>query len=160
MHKAAIAFSFLVCMNYSSAQQFDFNQKCINAYNLILKLQIDTARKILNEEEIANSKNLIPVFLENYADCILITANENANDLNSLLPNKEKRLAALEKGDKTSPWFKYTQAEVNLQWALSQIKFEQYYDSFFEIKNIESTNDSKLSAFSNSSFSCLFSKLR
>ena len=118
----------------TNAQNFDFNTNCKNAYNLIMQLRLDEAKKLIATEKSDHPDNLISVFLENYSDCVLIIANEDETDLTTLLPNKDKRLAQLSKGNKDSPWFKYTQAEVNLQWAFAQLKFEQYYDSFFEIK--------------------------
>lgn len=135
--KKLLSLVFILIMSHlcvCATGTFNFNSNCITAYNLLLQLRLTEAKAILNQEKISDPQNLIPVFLENYADCILVVANEDATDLKTLLPNKDKRLALLAAGDKNSPWYKYTQAEVNLQWAFAQLKFEQYYDSFFEIK--------------------------
>ena len=100
----------------------------------MMSLKFDEANKYLAEEKSKNPDNLIPYFIENYADFFSLAINEDANELVKTQGNKDKRLTKLSSGQKDSPWYLYTQAEVNMQWAFVHLKFEDYYTAFFEIK--------------------------
>ena len=43
-------------------------------------------------------------------------------------------MALLKKGDENSPYYLFSQAEVNLQWAFVRIKFAQYFKAVWEIR--------------------------
>ncbi len=117
-----------------SAQQFDFTDNCRKAYNTILALKISDGRKALEAERKINKDNLIIPFLENYADFLEVYATDTRSSFESLYKNKDLRLAQLSAGDPSSPYYLYTQAEVNLQWAALSIKFGEYMNSIFEIR--------------------------
>lgn len=118
----------------NSPKTYDFNTQCISAYNKMMAMHFDEANVILQKEKKEHPNNLIPVFIENYEDFFRITFNEDVNELNKLEPNKEIRLAQLIQGPTSSPYYYYCKAEVELQWAMARLKFEQYSTAFFEIK--------------------------
>ena len=124
----ASSFSGFAEVNYS------FDKTCQLAYFSIMSLKFDEGNKYLEEERKKNPDNLIPYFIENYPDFFSLAINENANELVKSQGNKDKRLEKLSSGQKNSPWYLYTQAEVNMQWAFVHLKFEDYYTAFFEIK--------------------------
>ena len=117
-----------------SAQTFDFNTGCTEAYEQIFELRFEEAKQKLEQEKLADPNNLIPVFLENYIDFLGLFISEEDELLNQTAGNKEKRLSALKKGEKSSPYYLYTQAEVHMQWAFARIKFGEYVKSFLEIR--------------------------
>ncbi len=138
------SFSVLAEVNYT------FDKTCQLAYYSMMSLKFDDAKKYLAEEKIKNPDNLIPYFIENYADFYSLAINEDANELIKTQGNKDKRLAKLSSGKKDSPWYLYTQAEVNMQWAFVHLKFEDYYTAFFEIKKAYKylqENDKKFPSF-------------
>ena len=47
--------------------------------------------------------------------------------------NKEKRIEIVENYKSNSPWYLYSQAEINLQWAANRLKFGEYFTAAFEI---------------------------
>ncbi|MBK8502704.1 MAG: hypothetical protein IPL46_11060 [Saprospiraceae bacterium] len=51
-----------------------------------------------------------------------------------LKQNKELRLSAIRRGDDQSPYYLYTQADIHLQWAITRVKFEDYFQAVMEIK--------------------------
>ena len=56
-------------------------------------------------------------------------------NLQSCQKNKDIRLAKISSGDKKSPYYKFCQAEIKLHWALSRLKFEEYFTALKEIKS-------------------------
>ena len=113
---------------------YDFNAACLEAYTRIFELRFDEAQDILDAERSADASNLIPVFLENYIDFLALFLSEEDDRFQATEANKEVRLAILKKGDKSSPYYLYTQAEVHMQWAFSRIKFGEYVKAFLEIR--------------------------
>jgi hypothetical protein len=59
-------------------------------------------------------------YLENYADFLTAYATDTRNVYENLKRNKEVRLVNIGSGDMSSPYYLYTQAEINLQWGGSQ----------------------------------------
>lgn len=117
-----------------AAQQFDFNSNCRQAYNAILSLKLEEGKKILQLEARQNSDNLIVPYLENYADFLTAYATDTRYVYENLKRNKEVRLVNISSGDIASPYYLYTQAEINLQWAALSIKFGDYMNAIFEIR--------------------------
>jgi tetratricopeptide (TPR) repeat protein len=113
---------------------FSFNKSCQVAYYDMMSLHINDGKKILQQEEKGNPDNLIPYFIENYGDFFTVVINEDQSDLDRLEKNMDARLELIKEGDKTSPYYLYCQAEINLQWALAKIKFEEYFTALMEVK--------------------------
>ena len=145
-------FIILMMLSYSviAESKYSFDKTCQLAYYSVMSLKFEEANKYLAEEKAKNPNNLIPYFIENYADFFSLAINEDAAELLKTQGNKEKRLTKLASGEKESPWYLYTQAEVNMQWAFVHLKFEDYYTAFFEIKKAYKQlqeNDKKFPSF-------------
>ena len=117
------------------AGSFDMNVRCRNAYEAMLLCQFATADSLLNVELRQNPDNLIPHYIANYKDYILIAFNENKKDFEAWEKHEDERLDKLSNGDKNSPWFLFTQAEVELQWAIINLKFENYTAAFWNVRS-------------------------
>lgn len=115
-------------------QCYDFNTRCRQAYDLIFALRIKEGLALLEAEKRENPGNRLPWFLENYADFFVCYIGEERSEFDKREPNKERRLRELSKGDKSSPYYRYTEAELHLQWALARLKFEEYLSAFREIR--------------------------
>ncbi|MGE0635677.1 MAG: tol-pal system YbgF family protein [Bacteroidia bacterium] len=124
---------FLLFLSSETYAGFDFNTNCREAYEDIISLKFKTAKTKLDNEKKINTGNTISVFLDNYIDFFTLIIGENSNDFSALQKNKDIRLRQLEKGDSKSPWFLYSQAEVNLQWAFIHVKFGEYLAAVGEI---------------------------
>lgn len=103
------------------------------AYQLILELRFDEARKNIASIKENEPNNLMVYHIENYIDYFEIFLSEDQERLNKLSPNKARRLEAIKKGDPESPYYLFTQAEIMLQWALARSKFEEYFKAFKEL---------------------------
>ena len=122
-----------VLSGLSAKATFEWNESCQKAYTDIIHLKFKHGKDLLDIEKQQNPQNLLPYFIENYIDFLTIQIGEEQRDFNQLKENKNNRLDILKKGDKNSPWFLYSQAEIHLQWAGNRLKFEEYLTAAYEI---------------------------
>lgn len=124
----------IFCMLWLSGYAaFDFNENCRQAYTHIINLDFEKGKVLIDKEKKANPNNQITLYLENYIDFLTITIGEDKEEFDKRKGNKNHRLNQLEKGDKSSPYYRFVLAEVNLQWAFSRIRFGEYLTAAREI---------------------------
>ncbi len=117
----------------AKGSQYNFNENCRQAYVHILNLNFEKGETLIKKEKANNPDNLIIPYLENYIDFLTIVIGEDENEFDKRKENKPKRLSVLGKGDESSPYYWFTQAEVQLQWAFSRIRFGEYLTAAKEI---------------------------
>ncbi len=100
----------------------------------MISMRFNEAHTLLIQEKKDHPDNLMPHFIENYEDFLHCAFNEDKEEFNKLYSNKDKRLTALSLGDTKSPYYLFTRAQVSLQWALVNLKFENYTSAFFDIR--------------------------
>ena len=122
-----------ILIGVNAQAKFDWNQNCQKAYTEIINLRFTNGKEFLEIEKQKNPRNLLPYFIENYIDFLTIQIGEEERDFNRLKENKNNRLNIIKKGDESSPWFLYSQAEIHLQWAGNRLKFEEYLTAAYEI---------------------------
>jgi len=120
------------CSLYAEAY-FAFTANAKKAYRQAVSLRFEEAQSTIASLKMAEPKNLVVYHLENYIDFFTIIINEDEKEFKRLEKNKAYRLSQIKKGDKTSPYYLYTQAEILLQWATARIKFEEYVEAFNEV---------------------------
>jgi tetratricopeptide (TPR) repeat protein len=128
-----IMVAFLVFPDRSFSQ-YDFNENCRISYESVISLDFPSARRHLDQEKIANSGNLIPLYLENLMDCLTLFISEDSKLYEHLKSKKNYRITRLEEGYKTSPFYRFTIAQVHLQWAFTRLKFEDYTTAANEMR--------------------------
>ncbi len=129
---------FIFLSSFTAKANFDFNANCIAAYNNIMDLKLNTARLLIAAEKKQNPQNSITVLLDNYVDYYYLFTSEDKSDFDRLKGNKAIRLARLEKEDIKSPYYLYSMAEINMQWAYLRGNFREYYTAGWEIKKASS----------------------
>ncbi|MDH3648472.1 MAG: hypothetical protein OEQ53_02260 [Saprospiraceae bacterium] len=117
-----------------AVQYFEFSKTAEQAYDLIFSLRFVEAQNKLLELKISEPDNLIRLLLSNYIDCLTIFVSEDEVVFNRLKQNKQLRLDEIRKGDSHSPYFLFSQAEIHLQWAITRIKFEEYFQAVMEMR--------------------------
>lgn len=117
-----VLFSCFVCFLHAQ-KVFDFNASCQEAYHDILSLKIDAGQRLLDAEKRAHPNNLIPYFLENYVDFLVLFINEDPEEYNRRSPHKDDRLALMAEGPEDSPFYGFTRSIINFQWAAIEMKF-------------------------------------
>ncbi len=125
-------FLFFTTSIYSQ-NYYKLNNDIERAYNNVLNLKINAAEYILDSLKISQPNNMAVYHIENYIDFFRIFINEDYDEFEKLEKNKDKRIKMLKTIDKSSPYRKFSIAEINLQWALSRLKFEEYFTALREI---------------------------
>ncbi|MES2829132.1 MAG: tetratricopeptide repeat protein [Bacteroidota bacterium] len=113
---------------------FDFNANCLKAYDNIFSLKLGAARQLIAAEKRANPQNGIIPLLENYVDYFYLLTSDNKQDFERLEERKSERLNVLADQNEDSPYYLYSQAEINLQWALIRGRYGEYFTAAREIK--------------------------
>lgn len=143
---------FIVSLFTAGAQQkFDFNAACLQTYQEINKLKTETAKEQLQKISLQQPDNLIPLLLENYIDFYTLFFNEEAAYYTRQMGLMQNRLDALAKGDKSSPFYLYSQSVIRLQRGAVQIKFGNFWDAGWDIRKaylLIKENRKKFSKFS------------
>ncbi len=126
---------FLVFIPIFSIGQYnyDFNPKCKEAYNCILSLKFEEGQKLLDSEKAIHPDNNIPYLLENYISFLTIFIGEEEQTFERFKDSKDDIIDRLKDGNQDSPYYRYSLAQVYLQWAFVRIKFNEYVTSAFEI---------------------------
>lgn len=126
--------SLLASANTTLASyRFEYTSQARAAYERVISLRFEEANGILQQMKIEDPQNMIIYHIENYVDFFTIFINEEEEEFDRLEKNKHTRLANIQNGPKDSPYYLYTQAEINLQWALARLKFEEYLAAFKEV---------------------------
>ncbi len=115
----------ILCKQPTAAQtgSFDYSPACHAAYQQFMSLNPSAGRQLLRQERQEQPRNLIPVYLENYEDCLLLLLNGDPREYERRKKNLDLRIRALEQGDSRSPWFRFSKANIYLHWALIQGRF-------------------------------------
>ncbi len=132
-----ISFLFLLCyfLTYTASANFNFNANCKTAYSNIISLKFIAGQTQIAQEKQSNPSNLIPLLLENYIDFLSLFVSEDEKQYSLLQTSQKTRLAAIENGDKKSPYYLYAQAEINIQWAFVKVKFGNYMSAATDINS-------------------------
>lgn len=99
-----------------------------------LNLELDKAKEVLSNEKFDNPDNVMPYYLENYRDYLVLFIDEQKSDFEKLESNKDERLKKLEAANDNSPYYLFSQAEIHLQWAIARLKFKDYNTAFWEVR--------------------------
>jgi hypothetical protein len=130
---AILLFSISFSVN-ARQKAYDFNTRCQQAYDAIMQLRIDDGKALLEAEKREHPDNLIPYFLDNYADFFPLFFNEDPAVYAAKKGQRATRLAKMEEGPESSPYYLYTQAAIKFQWAMVRIKFGERWDAGWEIR--------------------------
>ena len=139
MMKTLLFFSlFLLIFHLKAHANFDYNENCIVAYKAILSLKMTEAKQLLQKERQQNPQNGVIILLYNYADYFSLLSSENKTEYERLKDSKADRITLLERNDKNSPYYLFSQAEIYLQWSLLKARFGDYLSSAYDTKKAES----------------------
>jgi hypothetical protein len=115
-------------------KHFDFSMPCQDAYREIIQLRLDAGQKILDDEKKKDPDNLMPLFLENYIDFFVLFFNEDPAEYQARKGMLEKRIAWMNEGPESSPFYLFTHSVIHFQWAAIKIKFGDNWDAGWEFR--------------------------
>jgi hypothetical protein len=114
---------------------FSLTKKNLQAYDQLLNLDVDKAKKLLCESEKEDPDNLLNLFFENHIDFVQLMASKDPALFEKLKENEDIRIDKIKSsGDKNSPYFLYVQAEISLEWAASKLVFDENISAAFDIR--------------------------
>lgn len=111
----------------AASYSYDYSANCSKAYESYLALHIKEARIHLLNEINANPYNLMATYIADYEDCILLLLNCDKAEYEQRESRLDEKMDLLDKGDKSSPWFRLCKAGVYLHWAIIDMRFGKQY---------------------------------
>lgn len=124
----------LPCHTLFAGKYFDFSASAKTAYQNALSLRLVEARAGIDQMKRSEPDNLMAIYVENYLDFVTVFANDNESEYRRLSKNMDARLDKISRGDRKSPYYLYTQAEIRLQWALLRLRFSDFLSGASDIK--------------------------
>lgn len=125
MNKVGLVFLFVIgYITVIGQGRFEVTKEIRSAYEEVISLRFDDAKKTIASIKLNDPDNVLVYHIENYIDFFTIFINEEEAEYDELVKNKDIRLEKLAKGDRNSPYYKFSQAEVILQWIVAQSKFK------------------------------------
>ncbi|MVM41744.1 tetratricopeptide repeat protein [Spirosoma sp. HMF3257] len=125
-----ILFLFLLTISAAHAQDFTWTPGLQRAYADLQKLKVQSAKQLLAAE---TGQNGIRIFLDDYADMLLLVTSDDDQTFATLSDREDDRLDALKKLDDSSPWQRVLLAEVRLHWAFSKLKFGKELSASWDV---------------------------
>jgi len=116
---------FLSSVAITAQTTFSVTPKIKDAYRLISDLKLDSAELLINQIIEKEPENYLVYLIENYIDFYRIFILEQKDLLRDLEKNKNARIAQIRKGDEKNPFYLFSEAEINIQWAIARLKFDQ-----------------------------------
>lgn len=122
-----LPFSLLLVRASAQTYTFDPDPICQAAYQHYMALRIDEGNTLIRQAIRQNPYNLMPVYLADYDDCLTLMLNGDPKDYEQRKSHYEERLAVLEKGPESSPWYRFCRAGLHLHWALVRVRFGEQF---------------------------------
>lgn len=102
----------------------EYTPQIHDVFRDITNLKLEQATEGIVQYKSDSPNNLAAYHMESYIDFYSLFINENEELYDALIANKYRYLSRLKEGPKDSPYYRFTQAEVLLQWALIDLKFD------------------------------------
>lgn len=102
---------------------FNYTADCAAAYEAYFSLQLPEGNAHLRRAIVADPGNLLPVFMADYEDCLLLMLNGDPREYAQRRGHYDERLGWMEKGPENSPWQRLTKGVLHLHWALVYVRF-------------------------------------
>jgi tetratricopeptide (TPR) repeat protein len=126
---------------------FEYSPLITEAYNKIISLKLEEGLMLIDSIKRVEPNNLSVYHIENYIDFLTIFINEDVKEFERLEGNKNIRLQKIRQGPQDSPFYLFSQAEIQLQWAISRLKFEEYFQAFTEVNRAYKQLEKNLDQF-------------
>ncbi len=104
-----------------------------DAYELILLLKLDSARRLLSDYRTEDPNNLLVETVDSYIDFLRSFINEDRSSLEEFESLKNKRLLRIRNNFVHAPYYYFAQAEIHLQWSLARAKHGEYLRAAWDL---------------------------
>jgi hypothetical protein len=130
LRKSLFLCLILICtpkVKADPSYHFDYDPSVASIYQQITQLKLDQAKSTLKLAQTRNPYNLAYAHLASYIDFFTLFINENESLYDKLKSNREVYIDQVKKGPSTDPYYNFCQAEILLQWALIDLKFDHKF---------------------------------
>ncbi len=124
MKKLLVFFLLALSFKTHAQDQFIWNSKIEQIYELITSLRIPEAKKLIVSEKKTNPNNLSTLLLESYADLYQLFFTENQSEYAQFLEQTEKRIDRVKASTKQSPFYRYALGTFYLHKSVGAIRFD------------------------------------
>lgn len=112
---------------------FQINKHVLDIQKKTLNLQIKEVAKLLHERRLAEPGNKMYDFLESYTWFFTLFIQEEQAQYERASKRKKTLLDNIKKGDPSSPYYRFCQAEILLQWATIHLKFNEKTRAAYDV---------------------------
>lgn len=134
MKKILLTIFLCLVLSCGKASDLVLTQDYRDAYMEILRLRFDNAMLIINREKHSNPANVSYAYLQNYIDFLKVLISEEEHNFDTFFKNKPSRVKLILTVDRSSPWYLYSQAQMNLQSGIIFVKSGDYLKAALDIK--------------------------
>lgn len=110
-----------------AAYTYTYSDHCARAYNHFMALHIAEGRQELLLEKKQHPDNLMAVYIADYEDCLVLLMNCNIEDYAQRTGKMAERMQLLDRGDRSSPWYRFCHAGAYLHRAIINLRFGEQY---------------------------------
>jgi len=135
-HPFLLLIGIVLSLTIPAKAQFDFQEKEIKIlYQNVICLKTDSVKKEIQllKDSTEYVNGILPL-VENYLDIITLLTTQDKELYKKLKPNENKRIKEVKPLDKNSPYYLFVQADIKLQWAFTELIFEDYINGFLDLK--------------------------
>ena len=121
MRQFVFLFFFLLNSITQAFAVYDLNDRCENSWVLLMDLQIENAKELLEKEIQQNPTNYYAYYLEQTCDAYALIINSEEKDYKAFIENYQKRRLIMDDQDTDSPYYLACYAEMELQLGIFNI---------------------------------------
>ncbi|WP_235298497.1 tetratricopeptide repeat protein [Portibacter marinus] len=133
MKTVLVFIGFSMTFSLQARTGFEITTYHKEAYDLIVGMRFEEGKELIAKIKREQPENVLVYHIENYIDFISIFISEEEEEFRAKEPNKNLRLKKLQQGDPSDPYYLFSQAEVHLQWAMTRLKFQEYFTAAREV---------------------------
>ncbi len=134
-HILIIVGSLLLQGSLLAQGHFTMTPELDKAYTLSFDLRLVEANQLLDQAEIDDPDNVLIPYIRNYSAFLRAIVTDDKASFDAFEAQKKATLEAIKtNGDKSSPYYRYCQAEVRLQWAITRAKFGEYIGALQDVR--------------------------
>ncbi len=114
---------------------FDYDQSLLSAYTLSLRLKTDDAQSVIDSLLLSDPDNLAVLHIESYIDFFKVFIGEEEEELEKYRERHDRRMSLMSDAvlADDSPYMRFAQAEMTLQYALARAKFGEHIRAGWDI---------------------------
>ncbi|MCW3121103.1 MAG: hypothetical protein JWQ38_595 [Flavipsychrobacter sp.] len=113
---------------------YNYNDNCSKAYQAYLALHIPEARSSILMEMRADPYNLMATYISDYEDCLTLLLNCDKAEYEQRKEHFDARLQLLDKGNPSSPWYRFCKAGLYMHWAIVHTRFGEQYKAALKFR--------------------------